>query len=59
MPGLYGHNIHLGCFGLLAPETGYTRYLLDNEKHNDIYGKITFVTFSFEINIRLLLRGQK
>ena len=47
-PGEGGANIYLGFFGVLLPETGYTRgYYLDFKKHKDKYLKTAFITFLF------------
>ena len=47
-PEVGGANIYLGFYGVLAPETAYTRvYYLGAKKHKDIRDKTAFITISF------------
>ena len=42
-PGVNGANIYFGFYGVLAPETGYTRgYDLGVKTHKDIFGEYFF-----------------
>ena len=45
-PGVDGANIYLGFYGVLAPETSYTRgYYLGVIKHEDKFGETALITF--------------